>query len=64
MTSLDYVKFRPLYKIGGLWDGTAGSLWLIHSRRKTPIFKSGYKAPLSINHGYTPGLAWQVLWFL
>ena len=29
----------------------------IHSRRKTPIFKSGYKAPLSINPGYTPGFS-------
>jgi len=29
----------------------------IRSRRKTPIFKSGYKAPLSINPGYSPGFS-------
>jgi len=31
--------------------------FFIHSRRTTPIFKSGYKAPLRINPGYTPGFS-------
>jgi lactate permease len=30
---------------------------VIHLRRKTPIFKSGTKAPLSINPVYTPGFS-------
>jgi glycosyltransferase involved in cell wall biosynthesis len=30
---------------------------LIHLRRQTPIFKSGSKAPLSINPYYTPGFS-------
>jgi YHS domain-containing protein len=31
--------------------------FLIRSRRQTPIFKSGLKAPLSINPEHTPGLS-------
>jgi len=31
--------------------------FFIRSRRKTPIFKSGYKAPLSIKPPNTPGFS-------
>ena len=43
----------PIDRGEGAWENPAGEL--IHLRRENPIFKSGTKAPLSINPGHAPG---------
>ena len=57
----DGEKKRPAGSVPPLSESRAAPKPLrrlvIHLRRKTPIFKSGTKAPLSINPGYTPGFS-------
>jgi GTP-binding protein len=52
----------PFFAVSALKDDGLKSLVsalsdMIHSRRQTQIVKSGYKAPLSINPGSTPGFS-------